>query len=515
MKVLYTDNNNSTIRINVYASTTINEKDARGKMHHALMGGKIVTANCACIGNKEEPANSEEMGKRSIGSRRATNGVAHMVDRVLTPVQRTLAEHIASHPRLSKFRALLAAHGGKNGPAESLLKALESEKETLTLFAPTDKAFDKLTEEQNEDLFKGKSCTPSILEHHVVGRTLCSAAIPQIQDYIALATTRQGENLRLEWLEGEAGQWVLTIKGSNEQSDKITVTDIDIVATNGVMHLVDSILFPVSARQINQALQDSNLTVFASYLENADMMHDMENFTLFAPTNEAMMKWLKDEDMDEDASALSEEVQDRVKDILKFHLATPMDMFGFGWDKATVQCANILSADKSSCNNVIHVIDRVLIPPSGNIFETISSNPSYSILTKILKGTKLEKELTESNGVNGYTLLAPDDDALGRLEKDQLDGLLEDKKVAERILSTHVIPGVMCCSSVKNPTPWPFTRQQLVNTLAWDVILAVHRDHKGHIHFDREPVGRGTKVTKCDMAATNGIIHTVNRLIIS
>ncbi|XP_071438617.1 transforming growth factor-beta-induced protein ig-h3-like [Hetaerina americana] len=542
-QVLYSDNNNSTIRINVYPASNINEKDARGKMQHSLMGGKIVTANCACLGNKEEHVNEEEMQERNIGSRRATNGVAHIVDRVLVPVQHSLLELIATHPRLSKFRALLVSHAEKGGAAKKLAKALESPNESLTLFAPTDDAFDKLTMEQSDDLFKGKSCTMSILDHHVVSGTLCSAAVPQIPDYNAFAISRQGENLRLEWIEGEAGQWKLSLKGSNEQVEKTMVSDIDIVATNGVMHLIDSILFPVSARQVNQALQDSNLTMFSSYLEWADMMQDMENVTLFVPTNEAMQKWAAEEklELEENDDELSEEEQQKVRDILMYHQVTPMinscdmesnqvlttklpnqtvrimlsssDLFGIGWNRATVQCANIVNSDKSACNGVIHVVDKVLVPPKGNLFETLASNPSFSVLTQILKGTKLEKELSDSNGVNGFTFLAPNDDALGRLEEPELEKLLEDKAWAERVMSAHLIPGIMCCSSVRNPSPWPFTRQQLVGTIAWDVILTVHRDHKGQIHFDREPLGRGAKVINCDLTATNGIIHSINRVI--
>ncbi|XP_046386269.1 transforming growth factor-beta-induced protein ig-h3-like [Ischnura elegans] len=540
-QVLYSDNNNSTIRINVYPASNINERDARGRMQHSLMGGKIVTANCACVGNKEEHTNDEEM-RKNLGSRRATNGVVHMVDRVLVPVQRTLAEHIASHPRLSKFRALLAAHAVR-GAAEKLMKALESPNEALTLFAPTNDAFDKLTMEQSDDLYRGKSCTMSILDHHVVSGTLCSAAVPQIPEYIAFAMSRQGENLRLEWLEGEAGQWKLTLKGSSEQVEKTMVHDMDIVATNGVMHLIDSILFPVSARQVNQALQDSNLTMFGTYLEWAGMTHDLENVTLFVPTDEAMRKWADEEKLDLEAGGevLTEEEGQKVTDILVYHQVTPMinscdmetnqvlatklpnqtirimlsssDMFGIGWNRATVQCANIVSTDKSACNGVIHVIDKVLVPPKGNLFETLASTPSFSMLTQILKGTKLEKELSDSNGVNGFTFLAPNDDALGRLEETQIEKLMEDKTWAERVMSAHLIPGIMCCSSVRTPTPWPFTRQQLVGTLAWDVILTVHRDHKGHIHFEREPLGRGARVMNCDLTATNGIIHTINRII--
>ena len=60
----------------------------------------------------------------------------------------------------------------------------------------------------------------------------------------------------------------------------------------------------------------------------------------------------------------------------------------------------------------------------------------------------------------------------------------------------------LCCVGV-GATSWPFTNR--VETLSGKSV-AVRRDHEGHVHIG------STTVQDCDIPATNGIIHSVNRV---
>jgi uncharacterized surface protein with fasciclin (FAS1) repeats len=64
------------------------------------------------------------------------------------------------------------------------------------------------------------------------------------------------------------------------------------------------------------------------------------------------------------------------------------------------------------------------------------------------------------------------------------------------------IAEALCCAGV-GATSWPFTNR--VETLSGKSV-AVRRDHDGRVHIG------STTVHDCDIPATNGIIHSVNRV---
>lgn len=64
------------------------------------------------------------------------------------------------------------------------------------------------------------------------------------------------------------------------------------------------------------------------------------------------------------------------------------------------------------------------------------------------------------------------------------------------------ITEALCCAGV-GATSWPFTNR--VETLSGKSV-AVRRDHEGRVHIG------STTVHDCDIPATNGIIHSVNRV---
>lgn len=110
----------------------------------------------------------------------------------------------------------------------------------------------------------------------MVAHTVCSAAV------IGNATTHN--------IDGEL------INMERKDNDEIVVeelakmTQADVMATNGVIHLVDTLLIPESAQYINQALKTHNLTKFQNLIEQAGLIDDVNNYknaTVFAPSDKA------------------------------------------------------------------------------------------------------------------------------------------------------------------------------------------------------------------------------------
>ena len=150
-----------------------------------------------------------------------TNGVIHVIDSVILPSEDKLP---AVATKAGKFNTLIAA-----AKAAGLVDALSGDK-PLTVFAPTDEAFAKVPKETLESLLKpeNKEKLKSILLYHVVdGRVYSEDAVGAKS-----AATLQGGKVEISVKDGAA----------YVNSAKILATDVD--ASNGVIHIIDSVILP-------------------------------------------------------------------------------------------------------------------------------------------------------------------------------------------------------------------------------------------------------------------------------
>ena len=100
----------------------------------------------------------------------------------------------------------------------------------FTVFAPTDEAFAKLPEGTVEDLLKpeNKDKLVAILTYHVVPSKVMSSDIAGKK---TMAKTVEGDELTVDATSGV-------------KVDEATVTTADVGASNGVIHVIDTVLMP-------------------------------------------------------------------------------------------------------------------------------------------------------------------------------------------------------------------------------------------------------------------------------
>ncbi len=113
-----------------------------------------------------------------------------------------------------------------------------SGKGPFTVFAPTDAAFDKLPPNTIPELLKDKAKLTAILTYHVVPGTITAADLKARADkngYVTLKTV-QGTDLRIH-LAGSA------VHVGDQMAN---VTAANVVASNGVIHVIDAVLLPKS-----------------------------------------------------------------------------------------------------------------------------------------------------------------------------------------------------------------------------------------------------------------------------
>jgi uncharacterized surface protein with fasciclin (FAS1) repeats len=113
--------------------------------------------------------------------------------------------------------------------AAGLVETLKGEG-PFTVFAPTDEAFAKLPAGTLEDLLKpeSKDTLTSILTYHVVPGKVMAADVVGLDS----ATTVNGEDLSIE------------VEGDTVMVDGAAVVQADIECSNGVIHVIDSVIMP-------------------------------------------------------------------------------------------------------------------------------------------------------------------------------------------------------------------------------------------------------------------------------
>lgn len=124
-----------------------------------------------------------------------------------------------------RFKTLVAAV-----KAAGLVEAL-SGKGPLTVFAPTDDAFAKLPAGTVEGLLKDVSTLKNILLYHVVSGKVKAADVVKLTS----AETLLGKPIQI------------SVQGGQVKINDATVIIPDIEASNGVCHVIDSVILPPNA----------------------------------------------------------------------------------------------------------------------------------------------------------------------------------------------------------------------------------------------------------------------------
>lgn len=191
------------------------------------------------------------------------NGVIHIIDSVILPADKTIVETAVA---AGSFKTLVAAV-----KAAGLAGTL-SGKGPLTVFAPTDAAFAKLPAGTVESLLKpeNKAKLVSILTYHVVsGRVYSGDAVAAKK-----ATSLESSTIDIS----------VTASGAKINNASLVAADID--ASNGVIHVIDTVLMPpAKGANAQQVIRDA--IAHGSVLYNSG--HHSDCATLYHSTMKGLM----------------------------------------------------------------------------------------------------------------------------------------------------------------------------------------------------------------------------------
>ena len=250
-------------------------------------------------------------------------------------------------------------------------------------------------------------------------------------------------------------------------------------------------------------------------LAHADLVSTLEGdgpFTVFAPTDQAFADAginLADFNTDELNATLT--------DILTYHVfvgsvessavTDGLSVEMFNGDNVTftvengsvmVNDANVTTPDVMASNGVIHVIDKVLMPPADQVNDipTVAAGTgSHSILVDAIIQANLLETLQQEGP---YTVFAPTDQAFIDAGIDLADFSGEDGAAAlANVLAYHVTPGAVMSGDLSNG-------------------MSVTMLNQGEVSVAVSPYGvriNDANVTAADVIATNGVIHVIDKVL--
>ena len=255
----------------------------------------------------------------------------------------------------------------------------------FTVFAPTDQAFtDAGIDLASFDNDEANATLVDILTYHVLNGAVDSASVT--------------DGLSVEALNGDNLDFAV-VNGTVLVNDATVIT-ADVVSSNGVIHVIDKVLLPPADELEDIPTVASSTGVHGVLVDaviQAGLLATLSGegpYTVFAPTDQAFTDAgisLSDFDGEEGAAALA--------NVLAYHVTTGSVLSGDLSDGQMVTMLNqqqvrigvtsagvlindatVTLADVAASNGVIHVIDKVLLPPEDVEGEICYNSETHTIV---------------------------------------------------------------------------------------------------------------------------------------
>ncbi|XP_069052258.1 transforming growth factor-beta-induced protein ig-h3 [Lepisosteus oculatus] len=431
-------------------------------IHHYPNG--IVTVNCARLVKTDQ---------------HATNGMVHVVDKVITAITNNIHQTIEIDETLDTLRTAVAAAG---------LTTLLEKDGHFTVFAPTNEAFEKIPPETLNRILGDPVALKDLLNYHILNSIQCSEAIMAGTPM----ETLQGTVLEVGCEGGE-----MTLNG------KAIISSKDHLGTNGVIHYIDELLIPDSAKTLFELAQGSTVTTAIRLFADAGLnsyLTGSDAFTLIAPQNDAFP----------DASVSITPALRKVlkKHIVKGQLSSKHLYHGqqletvdgqklrvFVYRNALcIENACIAAHDKKGRYGSLFNVDKVLTPPVGTVMDVLKGDNRFSTLVGAIQRAGLTEMM---NGAGTLTVFAPTNEAFRAMPQGELNKLMENPRQLANVLKYHIGQEILVSGGVGSHTR--------IQPLQGERLELSMKNYT--VYVNKVPVN------EADMMATNGVVHAVGSVI--
>ncbi|AUC17052.1 hypothetical protein BTO06_07695 [Tenacibaculum sp. SZ-18] len=406
-----------------------------------------------------------------------------------------------------------------------LVSALQ-EDGALTVFAPTNDAFlallDKKAAWTSLDDIPVETLR-SVLLYHVLPVYAPSQNLSDNQ----VVSTLNGANITIDLSSG--------VKIESTSGQSVSVTQTDILAKNGVIHVIDEVLLPTELPQdiTDLAIATPDLSILVQALQRANLVGALQAegpYTVFAPTNTAFQALL---DSNPDWNSLEDIPVDVLTNVLLFHVINgnvTSDMLsdtyvntlatGPNSEPLSLQIevtggiefngdANPISGsiDIAASNGTIHLIDKVMLPP--NVVTLALNNSGFTSLVAALTDSRHTTDFVSIlSGEGPFTIFAPTNSAFqALLDSNDSWNSLADIPIAtlDAVLKYHVVNG----ANVQADQLTNGDVTTLGGTITIDLTSGA-QIKTSSMQTVNILVGAATN----DVQGTNGVIHAVDAVLL-
>ncbi|EFX90385.1 hypothetical protein DAPPUDRAFT_309643 [Daphnia pulex] len=479
-------------------------------------------------------------------------------------------DHQITHARSKRQQFSLGSiptvltNNGLTSLVDSLVKAGLAEALSgpgpFTIFAPTNNAFNGVDPTTLNSILKDVNLHQKVLAYHIVASFIPSSAF----NNEVIVHSASGENLRINVYKSVQPETV-TVNGA------LKIKTLE--AGNGIIHVINKVLIPEPESNIMQVLErKGNFSTLLTALAITGLTPTVQNagpFTLFAPTDAAFRSLVP-------AGALDSLIKnpEELKKVLLTHLVAgtvfsrglPSGAITVvsganvkavvGFNRVTIDNAQVIEPDLFASNGVIHVIDTVILRPfdqpvkavSNELVKAVTNQPNKVVANKptlkivvsnptekTIANKPTEKTIAISNqqptptvrdipiilkesglttlaslvakaglanalsGPGPFTLFAPTNDAFGAIDSSTLNTLLQDVNLLRSVLTYHVVTSALAPASIKN--------ELVIKSLAGES-LRFNVYKKGKVVTINGALG--LKV----LEASNGIIYVIDKVLV-
>uniref|UniRef100_A0A8C3A354 Transforming growth factor-beta-induced protein ig-h3 n=1 Tax=Cyclopterus lumpus TaxID=8103 RepID=A0A8C3A354_CYCLU len=349
-------------------------QDFHVHIHHYSNG--IVTVNCARLIKPDQ---------------HATNGIVHVVDRVITAVSNNVHMLIDVDDDLETLRV---------SPSAGLTTMLETDGQ-YTIFAPTNDAFEKIPQETLNRILGDPVALRDLLNYHILNHMQCAESI---------VSGTPMETLQGTVLEVGCDGDQMTLNG------KAIVTKKDQLGTNGVIHYINELLIPDSAKVLLELAEDSSVATATKLFVEAGLSSHLtgsEALTMLTPLDDAFKG--SDTTMTPDLRKLM------TNHILKEQLSSKSLYHGQELETLGGLKLRVFVYRNNLC------IENACIAAHDKMGRYASMFTVDKVLTPLLVGAVQTSGMTELlNQQGALTFFAPTNDAFNALPRAELNQLMRE-----------------------------------------------------------------------------------------
>ncbi len=503
--------------VNAQAATTAAQANTKvdalgGKVQLSLQGTTIRLDGRASVVIADVPA---------------SNGIIHAIDQVLLP---SITDIATTTPAVSSLVAALSLADTAT-PSPGLVAALDDDAAAkVTVFAPTNDGFTALV-----DALKGTdngaasgitaltSFRPDqvlpVLKYHVATARYLASQVP---------TTAT----KIDTLGGKVN---VLRTGNSVTADGVSVVTANLLASNGVIHVIGSVLLPSIADIATTTPAVSSLVAAVALADTANpspgLVAALDNdaaakVTVFAPTNAgftALVTALAGTP-NSGITGLASFRPDQVLPVLTYHVA-PANYFAAQVPTAatdiatlggqvrvqrtganvTVDGVSVAAANLFASNGTIHVIGSVLVP---SITDVVTTSASFSGLKSVVLAADGATGTTPKiagvlDGAGPFTLFAPSNAAIAALGAGAPSG-----QALTNVLAYHAVPGAPVYAAAALALTAPLVAPTALTGESLEVSAV-----GGQVKVKDSTTTLGT-VTGTNFFTSNGVIHVVDKVLL-